>query len=639
MPGDSGGDEPKLRSAVAARRRLLLMLSVAEAQHAWRKLSPFWHGLTALALTMAASTLIEESKLLDGFEDAVVREVARQRSLKDELKAPTPNELQVQQLEISAQFRVTQLEQRDGVDSVIQRLGGVAPIDRGRMAEVLTALAERLPVRAMDGRPPVVAIDVDLAPLEGDATSNQQREQMLKALAHLRAKAHVIAVVLPRAGDPPSGRQARNCFMRQAACTRLAGPDASGRVADSQCPMLPTEQSAGPNGLFFASPRLFHQTGSYPTKYPYRLKSSVDRGAGPAALPPYFPSLGTLIQQQHKHGVAHTIPVAQPLTDEQARHATDARLSLTAMCEQAHAPQEGLVLLEDRMAGAEAESIAKSYEEQRYSWRLLDDPRLQHTVIDSVAAIRDPSALDAAALARPVMLLGIDGGTSYDKFGVAGISSQSISGAGLHALQAVSIEWQPNALVQKFAGIVVDVGLGVAYSLSWLLLYQALLRPLRARMPVIGGWLVAAAPLLLGVALIWLCFKLVAIGMEIDLWINPIYIVAGLLLGIYADAWNDSEPGTEEERKVRNRLLGLPAAREALRSGFGSRLDGVRFAATSGYQAVTGMDELRVQAEVVRSRLGIAALTDAVLSAVLRLIVLCAGWALILVEMVKVWRS
>lgn len=639
MPGDSGGDEPKLRSAVAARRRLLLMLSVAEAQHAWRKLSPFWHGLTALALAMAGSTLIEESRLLDSFEDAVVREVARQRSLKDELKAPAPNELQVQQLEISAQFRVTQLEQRDGVDSVIQRLGGVAPIDRGRMAEVLAALAERLPGRAADGRPPVVAIDVDLAPLEGNATSEQQREQMLDALGKLREKAHVIAVVLPRAGDPPGARQARNCFMRQAACTRLVGAEAGERLDDGLCRMPSAALPAGSNGLFFASPRLFHQTGSYPTKYPYRLRSGVDRGSGPAALPPYFPSLGTLIQQQHKHGVTHAIPAARSLPAAQAQGATDARLSLTALCEQAHAPQEGQALLEDRMAGADADPIAKSYEEQRYSWRLLDDPRLQHTVIDGVAAIRDPTALDAAALARPVMLIGIDGGTSYDKFGVAGISSQSISGAGLHALQALSVEWQPNALVQKFAGIAVDVGLGVAYSLSWLLLYQALLRPLRARMPVIGGWLVAGAPLALGVLLTWLCFKLVAIGMEIDLWINPIYIVAGLLLGIYVDAWNDSEPGTEEERKVRNRLLGLPAAREALRSGFGSRLDGVRFAATSGYQPVTGMDELRVQAEIVRSRLGIAALTDAVLSAVLRLVVLCAGWALILRQLIEVWRS
>lgn len=641
MPGDSGGDEPKLRSATAARRRLLLMLGVAEFQHAWRRLSPFWHWLSAIALAMAGSALIEESKWLDSFEDAVVREVARQRSLQDDLKAPGPGELQIQHLEISARARVAQLEQRTDVADVIERLGGVAPVDRGQMAKVIQSLAQRLPEPVAPAARPIVAIDVDLAPLERTGTTDEQRRDVLRALRALREKAHVIAVVLPRAAGPAGGRDKRNCFMRQAACTRLAGSAAERPGADAQCPIPHPEVPPDVRGaLFFASPRLFHQTASYPTKYPYRLSKEADLSAeGAGSLPPYFPSLGTLIREQHKHAFPHHGESAGAASATAGLDATALRQTLTFLCEEAHSPQGDGELLEDRMSSPSASGIAKSYDEQRYSWRLLDDPRLQQTVINDIESIDKPEQLGAVALNRPVLLLGIDGGAAYDKFGIAGISAQSISGAGLHALQALSIEWQPNALVQKFAGIAVDVVVAAAYSLTWLLLYRRLLRPLRSRMPIIGGWLVAGVPLGLGIGLTWLCFELVAIGMSIDLWINPIYIVAGLLLGIYVDAWNDSEPGTEEERKLRSRLLGLPAAREALRSGFGQRVEGLRFAATSGYQPVTGMDELRVQAEVVRSRLGVAALTDAVLSALLRLVVLVGGWACILAEAWRVWRS
>lgn len=641
MADDSGGDEPQLRSAMAARRRLLLMLGVAELQHGWQRLSPVWHWVTGLALTMAASTLIEESKLFDSFEDAVVREVARQRSLKDELRVPAPHELQIQQLEISATSRVTELEQRSGIEAVVQRLGGVAPIDRGKMAEAIDALAKRLPVPGPTAAVPIVAIDVDLAPLEAGATTLPQRQAMLEAIEGLRQRAHVIAVTLPREAGPDGSRDDRNCFMRATSCTRLAGASAEPPPDHGRCDPLPRRADEPKlHALFFASPRLFQPTGSYPTKYPYKLKTSGDKEFRERmALPPFFPSLGTLIQLQHRHGFSHALLPLGSASDKQDRTLTEARQSLTALCEQAHsAPRDG-ALLEDRMATPDAEPIARSYDEQRYSWRLLDDPRLQHTTVDSIASIRDAQALGDAALARPVVLLGVDGGASYDKFGIAGLSAQTVSGAGLHALQALSIEWQPSALKQKFAGILVDVGLGIVYSLLWLAFYGPLLKPLRSRMPVIGGWLIAGVPLGLGVGLAWMCFKLVAIGMEIDLWINPIYIVVGLLLGIYVDAWSDSQPGTEEERKVRSRLLGLPAAREALRSGFGHRVEGVQFAATSSYQTVTGMDELRVQAEVVRSRLGAAALTDAVLSAVLRLVVLLAGWTLILLQVIEVWRS
>ena len=102
-------------------------------------------GFLSLALAMAFSTLVEQSKLLDRFEDAVVREVARKREVNRVISPPGLNELEIQQLEISAQVRVAALEQRTGVEGVIARLGGVAPMQRGALAQLIQDLAKRLP--------------------------------------------------------------------------------------------------------------------------------------------------------------------------------------------------------------------------------------------------------------------------------------------------------------------------------------------------------------------------------------------------------------------------------------------------------------------------------------------------------------
>jgi len=621
MPGDPEVDEQKLRSATAARRRALLMLGVAEAQHFFRWLSPWIHGLFSLALAMAFSMLIEQSKVLDGFEDAVVREVARQRELSDVIPLPVEGDLQIQHLEVSATARVELLEQRTSVQGVIERLGGVAPIRRGELAALIDDLADKLE-KTGPASAPIVAIDIDLAPLEGGATRPEEQKAMLDAVSKLRERAHVIAVTLPRAVGTDGGRSQRNTFMKDADCTRVAG------AAPPGANTAPTR-----NALFFASPRLFHQTGSYPTKYPY--KRAVDSAA---ELPPFYPSLGTLIQLQFKNRFAHEAPAAADMPKDVAAQVSAMRQTLTALCEQAYAPSSNGELLEDRMATPAAEDIGKAYKERRYSWRLLDDPRLEQRTIEASVSGEWLADVRKDELERPVLLLGIDGGAGYDKFGIAGIAPQPVSGASLHALQALSLEMQPPLLLEKFAGIGMDVLLALAYALAWYLIKPWLL-PVRESMPVIGNWLVVGVPLLLGGFFIWVCFKWVAIWMGIDFWINPLYIVASLLLGIYVDAWSDSETGTDEERKLRHRLLGLPAAREALRSGFGQRLEGVRFAATSGYAPVTGMDELRVHAEVTRSRLGGAALADAVLSAVVRLGVLIAGWAYIVYEIVKVLES
>lgn len=632
MPASSTGSEPKPRSEAAARRRLLLILLVAEVQRALEKLSPLIHWAFGLALAMAASQLIESLRFFDSFEDLIVREVARQRELEASFELPQPHELQVQQIEVSAQARVASLEQREGVGQVVERLGGVAPIRRGAMAEVITELAKRLPAPSPD-RPRIVAIDVDLAPLEGGATTGEERQQMLQALTRLREKAHVLVIVLPRPASPAQLREDRNAFMRDAQCTRLgagAAPPPGGTL----------------HALFFASPRLFQQAGSYPTKYPHRL--GADAGDTEAArqvlgageLPPYYPALGNLIHLQFTHRLPHVPEVAANVPQAQADERLAARLAMTTLCEQAYAPGPGGTLLEDHMDTPAAATIAKAYREQRFSWRLLDDPRLQHTTIDGADSLRRPDEVHDALFERPVLLLGIDGGASYDKFGIAGIVDQEVSGASLHALQALSISKPVSPLWEKVIGILLDALLGIAYALAWFLIYHKLgLKALRTRMPVLGGWLVAGVPLALGVFLTWLCFKVVAIGMGVDLWINPIYIVAGLLLGIYVDAWNDSEPGGEDEQRVRHRMLGLPAAREALRSGFGQRIEPAQFAPSSGYSTITGLDELRAHAAVVRKRLGPMALADAVLSAVLRVIVLCWGWALIAYELFKVGSS
>ncbi len=551
------------------------------------------HGLLSIALAMALSTLIEKFGPFDRFEDAVVQEVARQRELSETIKPPAPHELQIHQLEVSARVRVETLEQRAGVEGVVQRLGGVAPIQRGALAEVITALASRLPEAKGEPDPastPIVAIDIDLAPLEGGATSTKEQDTMLNAINALRAKAHVIAVVLPRAAGANGGRKERNEFMQKAKCTRVIGAAAT---APNQDPRT------RPNALFFASPRLFHDAGSYPTRYPYQLddKDKSD-------LPPHYPSLGTLTLLQFEHQFMHHASQGSDVDEKEHARLSSARQTLTIMCEQAYAAHPESELLEDRMATPAAQDIAKAYKEQRYSWRLLDDPRLQQTVTDKPDLSDWAWNLPPGMMQRPVLLLGIDGGASYDKFGIAGISPEPVSGASLHALQALSIKAQHYPIVEKSAGILVDGLLGILYWMTWEKLLQARLKRVRKSMPVLGSWLSVGVPLVVGGLLVWLCFKLVVIGMGVDLWINPIYIIVSLLLSIYVDAWSDSESGTQAQRKRRTHLLGLPAARDALRGGFGDRA-------------------------------GANALTDTVLSAALRLVVLIAGWGFIFREFWK----
>lgn len=568
-----------------------------------------------------------------------MREIARLRTLEHDLKVPASDSLRITHLELSAQLRVGTLEQPTDVKAVLDRLGGVAPIDRGKMADVVSALAVRLasaPARST----PVVAFDVDLTPLEEGVTTGAQRDAMIRAITELRQHAHVIAVVLPRNEADAEAKKVRNCFMVQTQCTRLAGGVAA---PTSHCgPVPPLADTA--KALFFASPRLFHQPGGHPNKYPYKLKAGVldeenKRTTWASRLPPYFPLLGTAMQQQDRFKFSHLgDSIMAKGVDPDA--ALNSRRTLTALCEQAHAPAAGGELLEDWMSTPSSQAIAEAYSQSRLSWRLLDDPRLQHTTIDTLASITSADALRDEFFSGPVLLVGIDGGAAYDKFSVAGIAPQAVSGAGIHALQALSIGVQ-SPLSEKLWGIAVDVALAAAYSALWYGAYKWL-RPLKQKMPTVGGWLIAAMPLLIGGGLVWLCLKVVVVGMGVDLWINPVYIVAGLLIGIYVDAWNDAgrdgqAAGSSPESP--SGLYGLGAAREALRSGFGLRLDSVRFAVTSGYHSITGMDDLRVRARAVRSQLGAAALADALLSALLRVVVLVVGWFWILEQLFDTWRA
>lgn len=574
-----------------------------------------------------------------------MREIARLRTLQSSLAVPAAGTLQITHLELSAQMRVSKLEQQTDVKPILDRLGGVAPINRGEMANVVSALAERLKAVKHDaGSPtPIVAFDIDLAPLEGGVTTDRQRNEMIRAITNLREHAHVIAVVLPRSDKDALGHNARNCFMIQAQCTRLNGGTAAVAAAAPSCETsTPLPETA--KALFFASPRLFHQPGSHPNRYPYKLNAAAaeEKAKGTpwaSRLPPYFPSLGTAIQQQHHYEFAHAANSATRHGIE-GNDALNARQTLTALCEQAHAPAAGGELLEDWMSTPLSRAIIDSYDQRRLSWRLLDDPRLNHTTVDGLLSITSTNGLSDGFFGGPVLLVGIDGGAAYDKFSVAGIAPQAVSGAGIHALQALSIGVQ-SPLAEKLWGIFVDVVLSAAYSLLWYWAYRWL-RPLRQKMPVVGGWLVAATPLFIGGLLVWACVRFVIVGMNVDLWINPIYIIAGLLIGIYVDAWNDAERDSQAAvgaSESHSGLYGLGAAREALRSGFGQRLDSVRFAVTSGYHSITGMDDLRIRAQAVRSQLGAAALADALLSALLRVVVLLVGWFLILKDLFDTGRA
>jgi hypothetical protein len=595
----------------------------------------FEQGLTdslpAFVLFLALSAIFSHFKPLAFFDAWVMGEIAALRTVTDAARADA-TALQIEQLEIGPEARVARFEQKDvHAGSEVVRVGGVAPIDREQMAESLRDVAAALAATAVSSPPalpPIVAVDVDLAPLGRGATPQQHVDAMHHALDALREHAHVIAVVLPRL--EVSSRLERNAFMAKS-CTGHAEAMASRRSAPQTQPTAP--QGTPPrHGLHFASARLFHRAGEPPMAFPHEMTKTDEADN---TWPPIFPSLGTLIDLRHRID-------AMPSDGPWARlmrwfgvddRAGSALLTLTALCEQARrANLEGADtrLLEDRFLdkNTPASDEFARYEQLFFNWRLLDSTQMRYTVVPTVDDLV-PAVLAGAPMRdeprRRVLLIGIDGGARHDKFDIAGISAEPVSGAALHGLQALSIDTR--LAESSWVGLLFDVAVGLSFVLVWSLLSPLLSRSQKV-MPTLAGWCTAVAPAVLAGLFIVGSVHAAAALLETDLWLNPAYLIVGLALDAYLEAWRQARPHASPGRAGRW-MFGVDSALAALRRGYGARVRrvGVFFTMKRG--------EWRSTRQAVYEPSRGFALADELLCTLLRLTVLAVGIPLLLLKLLE----
>lgn len=624
MPG--GVERAGLR--VRFGRLLAWMRRLREPTRAYRKEAwdGFRLGLPAALVLLALSAIIAHFKPLATLDAWMMGDIAARRSALEASLEIGP-EMQLEQLEIAASARVAELEQKNvRVASEVARVGGVAPIDRAEMAKALRSVASGLAKTAAERKhPAIVAIDVDLAPLGQGATPPTAVEAMHGAITELRQYAHVIAVVLPR--SEVASRLERNAFMTQAQCTRQIGRSAS---------------ETPPYGLYFASARLFHRAGEPPLAFPYALKQCDDDDALPI-----FPSLGTLMHLRHG---TQTGPSCGTPWDRLVRWLKDAppprQRTLTALCEQAHDAQgtgsDGM-LLEDRFSEKKpADTLLEPYKQLMFNWRLLDSTQLGYTIVPTVQELETtvafattlPADKTGSDLHPKVLLLGIDGGARHDKFDIAGVSPEPVSGAALHGLQALSVGTVLSG--SAWIGLAYDVAVGLLFAIFWALLSPLLAR-WRGAMPTLGGWVTALAPAGLAFLFIWGSMEAAAWLLEADLWLNPAYLILGLALDAYLEGWrqarrineSNKDPKAHPAQAGRWFLFGADIALNSLRRGYGARVHWVDIF------LATGQGELLAAGAAHYEGSRGWEMADTVLSALLRVTVLVVGLSLVVHQLWK----
>lgn len=593
MPSDSGDDTLRVSARVSElpgsrpRRSKARGSVLRYLRGAVRSIR---HGFPATLLFLAASQIVEDFEPLAFVNAEVTRAVIARRTpgqdelrVHDDEKKPGPT---LQQLEIGAPLRVASFEQRDA-GSEVNRVGGVAPIRRGEMARVLSALAGRLP--AFDpAQPRTVAIDVDLAPLGAGATSEAEETAMNEAIEALRQRAHVVAIVLDRNTDGDIER--RDKFMARH-CSRLVGPT-----------------NAAVGGVFFASPRLFHRVGEYPLTFPAQRLDSKHAAAGD--WPQWFPSLGNLMHL---------------LRQPEALGNLERKRSLTLMCEQVHANLAAArrhPLLEDGFQ-AQTAALLQAYDAERFNWRLLDSTAMRYSVIDSVEAIGQRESLEDRLFKPAVLLLSIDGGGRHDKFDIAGISPEPVSGATLHGLQAQSLDLPLEE--RQWQGALIDFAIGLSFAFLWALVSPGL-RSLRGIMPIAGSWLSALTPPLLAYGVMCASLQVAAWLTSFDIWINPAYIILGLAIDTYLEGWRQEAEARGADASIAQGLryaFGVDTAWSALQRGFGDRVHRMEVAVD------TQRSEFDLSADVRSHGAGGAYMTDQLVSALVKVVVLAWGGVLL----------
>lgn len=450
----------------------------------------------------------------------------------------------IQVLEASPAMRVAELEAASASPEVIERVGGVRPLDREKLAGLLGKVADQLQEQASHrpggaaagALPKVVAIDMDVAPLGED-----KAPAMVDALNRLRQHATVIAIVMERTLEKE--RSARNQFMRDAGCTRSD---------------VPQSASDPPNSLYFASPavfpKLFRNFETFPKDFPFGENTHVKQSSHRwQPVGTHLPSLSNLVYLSAWGANPDATPAA----------------ALTLLCDQAWNPPAGGLLLQDIMMNVAADACDTPKERprdcdfdlERYAlrgtnWGLQKRDLVGWVPLDSAASL-DARAADLAG-AR-VLLLAVDGGAGHDKFRVPTFTHRPMGGSQLHAWQAISARGEMNLDAESARGLAVDVAVGTIFLLLW--------RPLRRLGPLLPAALTpifhAIGPLAVSIGVgYWYINHFAPMLIGEYIWVNPAYVLAGLALHAYVEGMHT--PGPPEHHAL-DLTFGLAPMVEAMR--------------------------------------------------------------------------
>lgn len=516
------------------------------------------HHIPVLLLLTCLTAIVHTMhwRPIERAEGSMMRWVVRTVGGEAELAAP---EDRIGLLEVTARMRLESLELSDGWDlddNLVKHLDGIRPIERAKMAELLERLALRLQAldRQLGDRAPanrVLAIDVDLAPLDDSPKSRAQGERIRGALDRLREHAHVIVIVLGRETDRMQA--VRNDFMREAGCS----------------PFVPDAANPALKGLYFASAWLFERGGGYPLRFPTSLK----HGSPSIEHPSTFPLLGTLIHLRRKSTLS-----------------AEDRRTLTMLCEQARtAGVASPAIFDDKLAQDNSmQSLVKlgHYKQAHFNW-ILQNTRVsgpspivsldaigpgplagvaqpERARTDEPANVR-PTRLGDQRLMAPVLVLAIQAAGRNDHFGGAFASAPTVSGAMLHSLQAASLA-QPLNADPSVPAILADLGIGLLFVLACAMA-APLLRRLSAAAPLTGFVCMAAAPLLFAWLLVLLSRQVAAGLMNFGEWFNPALVIMGLALHAYLQGREPVHEGVDWTFGVRPSVAALSSAGRNWRAG------------------------------------------------------------------------
>ena len=444
------------------------------------------HSLPALLMLVSLSTIVHSLHFDFGLAHQLMRQVAWGFHELGSLQATAPTSgtqaPRIVVFEIQPVFAQALESQQPRTVELMMRLGGDRPLDRGKVAAMLLALAKDLDQRTpKEGRPRILALDFDLAPLgnpdaapdivagrSGDTspgsgvclpgttaeltrTEKKESDEMIEALDALRGQfASVIAVALPRSSCRE--RITRREFLKSARCTGLAAgatPPADPKRGD----------------LYIASARLANDARGGVSQYlgfrDETRRESVEAGL---IVPDEFPSLGTLARLAADRSAENT--------DRRARILESQCLAATR--------EDDPLLIEEQIPVSKAPAVNGVddwYVPTYIDWSTLSSGRatVAPLFMEAVKGAGGNYVIDVESLlafSAPVVMIAVDGGPNSDKHRTP-VFPGPISGAKIHAAITSPVKLVDAGLLRAFAA---DIVAGLVFLGIWAVLEQKLAR-------------------------------------------------------------------------------------------------------------------------------------------------------------------